>query len=565
MCSSGENPDSLTGYCQLSFQRERKTMGLRNIRIAARAFIGFAAIALLSVLLGLFALKQIHEVQFQASDIQNNWMQRVRILALANASLDRFRLGEMAHILSGTDAEMQTYEDKSAGRLKSVKEQLSQYAALLNTSEEKNRLAVFNQSLDAYANNHTNMLKLSRSGDKDGARAFLNSIRETYEQMTKNFDQLIDLANKGAEQAGQHSVDAYEHAVSGIVIVILLVGAGTILVAWLLTRSITGPIIEAVQVAETIAKGDLTQPINPTGNDEATRLLKAQEIMRNNLVQTLQKITGSSNQLAAAAEELNAVTAEGSRGLQQQHGEIEQAATAVTEMTTAIEEVARNAASTSELSQESRNIAVKGQQRMVEALNSIHSLTRGVEVSSGQVSSLADQAKSIGKVLDVIRAIAEQTNLLALNAAIEAARAGEAGRGFAVVADEVRALAHRTAQSTQEIEQMIGSIQAGTTNAVSTMLTSSNMTQQTLELAELAQQALADIVAANDEINDRNMMITSSADEQAHVARAVDQNLLNIQQLSVQSSEGSSQTTIASQSLASLAYELNTLVKHFQI
>jgi methyl-accepting chemotaxis protein len=409
------------------------------------------------------------------------------------------------------------------------------------------------------------MLKLSRSGDKDGARAFLNSIRETYEQMTKNFDQLIDLANKGAEQAGQHSVDAYEHAVSGIVIVILLVGAGTILVAWLLTRSITGPIIEAVQVAETIAKGDLTQPINPTGNDEATRLLKAQEIMRNNLVQTLQKITGSSNQLAAAAEELNAVTAEGSRGLQQQHGEIEQAATAVTEMTTAIEEVARNAASTSELSQESRNIAVKGQQRMVEALNSIHSLTRGVEVSSGQVSSLADQAKSIGKVLDVIRAIAEQTNLLALNAAIEAARAGEAGRGFAVVADEVRALAHRTAQSTQEIEQMIGSIQAGTTNAVSTMLTSSNMTQQTLELAELAQQALADIVAANDEINDRNMVITSSADEQAHVARAVDQNLLNIQQLSVQSSEGSSQTTIASQSLASLAYELNTLVKHFQI
>ncbi|MFS2155881.1 methyl-accepting chemotaxis protein [Pseudomonas sp. Pseusp122] len=287
--------------------------------------------------------------------------------------------------------------------------------------------------------------------------------------------------------------------------------------------------------------------------------------MRDNLVQTLQKITGSSNQLAAAAEELNAVTAEGSRGLQQQHGEIEQAATAVTEMTTAIEEVARNAASTSELSQESRNIAVKGQQRMVEALNSIHSLTRGVEVSSGQVSSLADQAKGIGKVLDVIRAIAEQTNLLALNAAIEAARAGEAGRGFAVVADEVRALAHRTAQSTQEIEQMIGSIQAGTTNAVSTMLSSSNMTQQTLELAELAQQALADIVAANDEINDRNMVITSSADEQAHVARAVDQNLLNIQQLSVQSSEGSSQTTIASQSLASLAYELNTLVKHFQI
>jgi methyl-accepting chemotaxis protein len=394
---------------------------------------------------------------------------------------------------------------------------------------------------------------------------FLNSIRPSYEQMTKNFDQLIDLANKGAEQAGKQSVDAYQHAVSGIAIVIALVSAGTILVAWLLTKSITGPIIEAVHVAETIAKGDLTHPINPTGNDEATRLLRAQETMRNSLVQTLKQITGSSNQLAAAAEELNAVTAEGSRDLQQQHGEIEQAATAVTEMTTAIEEVARNAASTSDLSKESRTIALKGQQRMVEALNAIQALTRGVEVSSGQVSGLATQAKDIGKVLDVIRTIAEQTNLLALNAAIEAARAGEAGRGFAVVADEVRALAHRTAQSTQEIEQMIGSIQANTASTVNTMLDSSNMTQQTLELAELAQKALADILAANDEINDRNLMITTAAEEQAHVARAVDQNLLNIQQLSIQSAEGSTQTTTASQSLASLAYELNTMVKHFQV
>ena len=382
--------------------------------------------------------------------------------------------------------------------------------------------------------------------------------------MTKNFDDLIDRANQGAEQAGDHSERAYAEAVKGIALVILLVGVGTIGVAWLLTRSITRPIAEAVHVAETIAKGDLTKPITPDGNDEATRLLMALAVMQDSLLTTLKHITGSSTQLASAAEELNAVTAEGSRDLQQQHGEIEQAATAVTEMTTAIEEVARNASSTSDFSQASRTIAAKGQQRMMEAVIAIQELTRGVQVSSEQVGGLADQAQGIGKVLDVIRTIAEQTNLLALNAAIEAARAGEAGRGFAVVADEVRALAHRTAQSTREIEEMIGSIQSGTASAVSTMQCS-NMTQQTLELAELANTALAEIVAANDEINDRNLVITSAAEEQAHVARSVDRNLLNIRDLSIQSSEGSHQTTTASQSLANLAAELNMMVRHFQI
>jgi len=287
--------------------------------------------------------------------------------------------------------------------------------------------------------------------------------------------------------------------------------------------------------------------------------------MQDGLLATLKQITGSSARLACAAEELNAVTAEGSRDLQQQHGEIEQAATAVTEMTTAIEEVARNTSSTSDLSRASRTIADKGQQRMMEAVTAIQELTCGMQMSSEQVEGLAVQAQRIGKVLDVIRTIAEQTNLLALNAAIEAARAGEAGRGFAVVADEVRALAHRTAQSTREIEQMIGGIQSGTASAVSTMQSSSSMTQQTLELAELARTALAEIVAANDEINDRNLVITSAAEEQAQVARSVDRNLLNIRDLSIQSSEGSHQTTIASQSLATLATELNSMVRHFQI
>ncbi|AKK00916.1 methyl-accepting chemotaxis protein [Pseudomonas sp. WP18] len=540
-------------------------MRLRHLSIATRMVLGFVIIALLSVALGLFALRQIDEVQDQSLKIKDNWLQQVRALGAANAALNRYRMGSMQHILSTREQDMQSYEEKTAGRLQQVREQMQTYARLLESDEEKARLAAFNASLDVYAQNHLELLKRSRQGDKTGAREYLMTIRNSYDQMTQNFDDLIDRSNAGAEAAGDHCVEAYQRAVRGVVLVIVMVGIGTILVAWLLTRSITTPLNQAVKAARTISEGDLSHPIHPTGNDEATRLLESLATMQDNLIRTLGQISSSSRQLTLSTAQLNTVTQMSGKDIHQQHGEIEQAATAVNEMTAAIEEVARNALSTSQLSVASRDTALRGQQRMVETLSAIQALTHNVQLSSRQVEGLAEQAQGIGKVLDVIGTIAEQTNLLALNAAIEAARAGDAGRGFAVVADEVRALAHRTVQSTREIELMISGIRSETDLAVSTMLSSSEKTRVTLSLAQATQSALADIVAANDDINQRNLMITTATEEQAHVARSVDRNLLNIRDLSVQSATGSEQTTRASQSLGLLATELNAMVQHFKM
>ncbi len=181
------------------------------------------------------------------------------------------------------------------------------------------------------------------------------------------------------------------------------------------------------------------------------------------------------------------------------------------------------------------------------------------------IGNLAEESRDIGKVLDVIRGLADQTNLLALNAAIEAARAGEAGRGFAVVADEVRALAHRTQQSTSEIERMIGSIQGGTEQAVNSMRTSTERAESTLNIARGAGLALDTITAAVAEINERNLVIASAAEEQAQVAREVDRNLVNINDLSVQSATGAHQTSAASAELSRLAVDLNGLVARFSV
>ncbi|MFF7063798.1 methyl-accepting chemotaxis protein [Pseudomonas sp. NPDC008258] len=287
--------------------------------------------------------------------------------------------------------------------------------------------------------------------------------------------------------------------------------------------------------------------------------------MQGQLRETVARIADSSSQLAAAAEELNAVTEASSEGLRRQNEEVEQAATAVNEMTTAVEDVARNAVSTSEASSQSSRSAEHGRERVEMTLTAIAELSQEAAQTATAVQVLESQSQEIGSVLDVIRAIADQTNLLALNAAIEAARAGEAGRGFAVVADEVRALAGRTQQSTLEIEQMIAGMREGTGQVLAGMERNTDKVRTTRELAHKAGAALDEITHSTHLIHDRNTVIATAAEQQAQVAREIDRALVSIRDHSIQSATGARQTSAASSELSALAAQLMQLVGRFQI
>ncbi|MFP7632526.1 methyl-accepting chemotaxis protein [Pseudomonas veronii] len=541
-------------------------MSLRHLNIAPRASLGFAFIALLVVVLGVFAVNRMTLIRQASVDMSSNQLPSVAYLGSLTENVLRMRILSFRVLVNREPAALQEAQTRIAALIDKVRTAQAGYSALPSVPEEAALYKTFVGTLDNYLTAQAEMLALSQQNKVDEMRDLINTrIKNGTDQMGEQLNKLIALNSAGAKQANEQAGRSYDSAISGIVVVAIAAALLTVLLAWLLTRSIVTPLRKAVEVAQTIAGGDLSKVIEDDGKDEPARLISALSAMQTNLRQTIQHIAGSATQLASAAEELSAVTEEASKGLQQQNNEIDQAATAVNEMTAAVEEVARNAVSTSEASTQSNQAAREGRDRVVETVGAIQTMTQDVQNTSLLIEGLATQGRDIGKVLDVIRAIAEQTNLLALNAAIEAARAGEAGRGFAVVADEVRALAHRTAQSTQEIEKMVAGIQNGTGEAVQSMQQSNQRTHNTLEMARAAGVALEQITQSISLINERNLVIASASEEQAQVSREVDRNLVNIRDLATQSAAGANQTSAASHELSRLAVDLNAMVARFVI
>lgn len=541
-------------------------MYLRGMKVGKRAACAFTLLGSLVLAMGLFAFYATERMDRSADDIRENWLPAVIALGDVSSNLGRMRVLTLRSVLEeqagARQSELSLIEDIEHR----VQRALQDYEGTIVTDDDR---ALF-QALQVASRPYLQMQKaifdaVSANQLQEARRLANGPLTEHSDATSHALSELIQYNIHGAESAAQTSSDVADEVRLEISASLVLILGALIGIALWLTRSIVVPLADAVVVAERVAQGDLTQAVQVAGQDEPAMLLHALERMQDDLRETIRKIAASSDQLASASEELYAVTEDTSRGLHQQNAEIEQAATAVNQMTAAVEEVANNAVSTADASKGADQTTQQGREQVNQALASIEHLVSDVTDTAGQIEQLASGASEISRVLDVIGTIAGQTNLLALNAAIEAARAGEAGRGFAVVADEVRALAHRTQESTVEIEQMIVGIQSGTGQAVGAMHSSQQRATGTLQLAQAAGQALEVIAEAIAAINQRNLVIASASEEQAQVAREVDRNLVNIRDLSLQTSAGANQTSAAAQELSRLAVDLNGMVAKFKV
>ncbi len=541
-------------------------MNLRNLTIARRAGLGFTLISLLVALLGWFSLAQMSAIRQSELAVESNWMPSMRVVNDIRENMLRIRTISLRMALDPDPKNIATYRGQLDVRNQDLNKKLDTLNAFVDTPEEKVLNDQFRITLGDYQKGLERSFVLAAQNDREALnKLLLVDMKPIVDGSGKQLSDFGEFYARQVDAEGQAAEAQYGKSKTIVLIFVIIAGLGTIGLALWLTRGIVRPLQTAVIAAESVAAGDLTQTIHVDGNDEVTRLLAALEKMQGNLRSAMRHIGSSATQLASAATELNSVTEDSYRGLHQQNAEIDQAATAINEMTSAVEEVARNAVSTSDASNQSNVSAQAGQARVVDTVQSIQTLTDNVQATSKLVQNLADQSQDIGKVLDVIRSIAEQTNLLALNAAIEAARAGESGRGFAVVADEVRALAHRTQQSTLEIDKMVTAMRSGSAQALESMQTSSQRAGETLSLAQGAGESLTDITASINQISERNLVIASAAEEQAQVAREVDRNIVNIRDLSMQSTHGANQISASSHELSRLAVELNAVVARFKV
>lgn len=489
----------------------------------------------------------IRDQLFEGQAGTQSGVDQAEAAARLSQNLLQLRLAESQFILSADNADADLWQIRFTSMTEAAQQLRAQLAALQQASldEALRALDSYRESFEHY--------RQSREAEQHSR----NRLTELAQAMLQHGDALQQRQQLIMQEGNRQSLQTLALLTTAALVLALLA-------SWLIRRLIVGPLRNCLLLAQQVAAGDLSGSRTAIGRDEVGQLLGALQSMRDHLRELIGQIGGSATQIAAAAEQLSAVSEQTRAGVREQSEESSQTACAMQQMVASVQQVAGDAEQASQAAQQAELQARDGDRQVRQVIEQIERLASEVAQTGQTVDQVQGESQRIGTVLDVIKAVAEQTNLLALNAAIEAARAGEQGRGFAVVADEVRALARRTQDSASEIEALITSLQNRVHKAVTQTQASQSLSQDAVSSVELTGQSLVHINQAVALIERMNQQIASAAEQQSAVAMEINRSLDNVRSIGEQSASATEQTALSSAELARLGGELQERIGRFR-
>jgi methyl-accepting chemotaxis protein len=520
----------------------------------------------------LLVLQIINGLSENINTLADEQLPEVDHLLQADRDLHQALVAERSMIFVDTKSE--DYKALKQSHLENIEQTKSRMGKFFQTSRSKaiiDRQQEFSERFEAWRSTALKIEHERSEGGRIGRRTAIelsfNEGASRFNSLRQVIDELTEMVQKEiastSDVAHTMSDDAYMFQFIALAVELSICA----LVLLFLPSLVTKPLKQVIGAIQTLSKdnGDLTQRVHVDSKDELGQLATALNQFLDKLHSLIKRVATASTQVKESSEKLLKINTESQEMISSQHSATEMAATAVREMSATVQEIARNASDAAKATQQADDDAQEGNSRVSASSSSIRDQASDVERAAEAIHTLESETQGVGAVLEVIRGIAEQTNLLALNAAIEAARAGEQGRGFAVVADEVRTLASRTRQSTDEIREMIERLQVGASNAVSVMEDARNKAQVSVERAESAGESLSEITKAVSEISDMNMQIASAAEEQSVATEEIHKNVTEISSTSDRNEQASREASATSELLSGQAYELDQIVQNFKI
>ncbi|MFM4899826.1 methyl-accepting chemotaxis protein [Aeromonas hydrophila] len=551
-------------------------MNTSTMTIGKKLTAGFAVLGLMMAFIGCFSLLQFGNMNRAAIGFTDSILPAVVRTSTLGETINTLRRYELDVFLVAADPQQRAhYRDLSEQSLQEVARQVKAHDATIwaEDVEERRTFDIVKQDWDKYVALHQRVRLMQDGGQlAEAQQLFMSEGVTLYTNLAKSVADLIRINHGYSVNSRAQVVEAFDSAKLSIIIALLLgLGLAGVL-STVLTRQIRDPLVMLARQAQRIASGDLGKGElqewirgSRFKRDELGQLGAAIDRMQGALADLVSEIAGSVSQLSSAVEEVSAISEQSATGMARQQSEVSQVATAMNEMQSTVNEVARNTTDAMSAAKDASRTSTQGNQVVRSAISSIEEVSVKIEQAGAVVQQLEQDSNNISMVLDVIRGIAEQTNLLALNAAIEAARAGEQGRGFAVVADEVRSLAQRTQNSTAEISKMIEVLQERTAEAGSAMQLSRQQMQESVGLAREAGSSIDTINGAVTQITDMNTLIATATEEQNAVTEELNRSIVNIHNAADENALGAQQTAQACVELSKLANTLHHMTQRFTL